>query len=159
MYDVFMSRIPWNKGLTKEDLRVAKNTSNTKSQFKKGQTPWNKGLKGVIIPWNKGIPRTEEEKRKMSLAKLGKPNPLIAGDLNPMYKPDRNIGYAQKHRVMRKKFEDIKVCQKCGSDYDLELSNISGKYLLEESDWQKLCINCHKKYDNIVRNFKSKQST
>jgi len=63
---------------------------------KKGHIPWNKGLKGVQkcseenkiklskrlknnpiskkgkIPWNKGIPRTEEEKKKISESEKGK---------------------------------------------------------------------------------------
>lgn len=33
----------------------------------KGQIPWNKGLKGVQVAWNKGIPRTDEEKKNISV--------------------------------------------------------------------------------------------
>ena len=36
---------PWNKGLTKDDPRVAKNTElSTKTRNDRGYTPWNKGL-------------------------------------------------------------------------------------------------------------------
>ena len=36
---------PWNKGLTKDDPRVANNLKNSiKTQFKKGEPAWNSGL-------------------------------------------------------------------------------------------------------------------
>jgi hypothetical protein len=38
----------------------------------KGRIPWNKGLKGVQQAWNKGIPRTEEVKKAVSKARIGK---------------------------------------------------------------------------------------
>lgn len=152
-----MARIAWNKGLTKADPRVAQYSSKNKTQFKKGLIPWNKDKKGVMPePWNKGMPRSEETKQKIRETKARRKHlyKKLAGKLNPMWKADRNISYAQKHRQMKPYFENIKECQKCGSTNDLELSNISGKYLLEVADWQILCISCHKKYDNIVRNFK-----
>lgn len=44
-----------------------------KGSFKKGLIPWNKNLKGVMPkPWNKGIPRSDEEKRKISKSHIGK---------------------------------------------------------------------------------------
>lgn len=43
---------------------------NTKGQFKKGCTPWNKGVTKSedyrLSGWTKGIPRSEETKRKIS---------------------------------------------------------------------------------------------
>ena len=150
MYNISMPRYAWNKGLK------GKQTANAGS-FKKGEhrnkaTEFKKGL----IPWNKGIPRNEETKQKIRETKairkyLYTPR---TGELNPMWKKDRDIGYTQKHRIMRKAFVNIKECQNCGSIDDLEIANISGKYLLNINDWKKLCISCHKKYDNIVRNFK-----
>lgn len=52
--------VPWNKG---------KKTGICVNPFPKGHSPWNKGLIGL----NKGIKRSEETKRKMSLASKGKP--------------------------------------------------------------------------------------
>lgn len=149
----------WNKGLTKDDPRVARNTSNPRTQFKKGMTPWNKGLKGIMKPWNKGISHTEETKRKIQETKAKRKHLYIklVGELNPMFKKNRDIGYKQKHRIIKKSFLHIKNCQKCGSDNDLELSNISGNYLLELSDWQILCSSCHRKFDNAGINFKGKE--
>lgn len=38
----------------------------------KGKTPWNKGLKGVQLSTRKGVPRSEEEKKRISMAtKIG----------------------------------------------------------------------------------------
>ena len=37
--------------------------------WKKGITPWNKGLKGAQVAWNKGIPMSEETKQKLSKIK------------------------------------------------------------------------------------------
>ena len=43
------------------------------NQWNKGRTPWNKGKKGVMpTPWNKGIPCSEETKKKLKKASLGK---------------------------------------------------------------------------------------
>jgi len=49
-----------------------KNNDLCKSCFLKGHVSGNKGKKGQI-PWNKGIPRTDEEKRKMSESSIGLP--------------------------------------------------------------------------------------
>ena len=60
--------VPWNKGLTKDDERVAKNIANgfSKTQYKKGDIPWNLGKK-----WSK------ESKDKMSNSHKGKPSSTL----------------------------------------------------------------------------------
>jgi len=39
----------------------------------KGRIPWNKGCKGCQTSWNKGLKMSEEARKNMSKAKLGKP--------------------------------------------------------------------------------------
>ena len=39
-----------------------------RTEFKKGQTPWNKGTKGVMKAWNKSRELSEEQKRNVSIA-------------------------------------------------------------------------------------------
>jgi group I intron endonuclease len=46
-----------------------------------GKTPWNKGLKGYMVPWNIGVPMTNEVKEKVSKNRKGK----TAGENHPMY--------------------------------------------------------------------------
>lgn len=43
------------------------------SDSHKGQTPWNKGKKGLQTAWNKGIPATEEEKQRLRDISLARP--------------------------------------------------------------------------------------
>jgi len=51
-------------------------------QAKLGKAPWNKGTKGIMIPWNKGVPMSDEQKEKLSLAKIGKPSPRLGAKLS-----------------------------------------------------------------------------
>lgn len=44
----------WNKGLTKDDPRVAQYVSKGGGQFKKNHHTWNKDTIGVMKAWNKG---------------------------------------------------------------------------------------------------------
>ena len=44
-------------------------------QAKLGKAPWNKGTKGIMIPWNRGVPMSDEQRVKLSLAKIGKSGP------------------------------------------------------------------------------------
>jgi len=67
-----IGNIPWNKGLTKEDLRVNKNTTNankTRNQLIKD---------GKLSIWNKGLtkedPRVNRYSIKIKTSKTGKPN-------------------------------------------------------------------------------------
>jgi hypothetical protein len=79
--------MPWPKGQhhTKEQNQKTSETLKGhphRGQFQKGDSPWNKGLKGIQlsntgqfikghIPWNKGLPMLEETRHKVSCAKKG----------------------------------------------------------------------------------------
>jgi len=73
-------QVPWNKGIPRTEEERKKMSKSQKERFKR-EDPWNKGKTGIFsqealqsmsekrkgaIPWNKGIPRTPEEKKKMS---------------------------------------------------------------------------------------------
>lgn len=58
--------------------------------------------------------------------------------------------YALHHWIRRKRGEPVK-CDFCGAlatDRRIEWSNISGQYKEEITDWQPLCVPCHRRYDD-----------
>ena len=67
-----------------------------------------------------------------------------------------NIGYTGLHVRIRKQLGTPKHCSKCGLNdpkRKYQWSNISGKYKHNLSDWARLCVPCHKKFDlNRIRN-------
>jgi len=60
-----------------------------------------------------------------------------------------NAGYMAKHKWINQQKGDPRYCEKCKSTKEkaYHWSNISGRYLKDFSDWQRLCVSCHKKYD------------
>ena len=59
-------------GWTHSDETRAKLSKLRKGIINVGRTPWNKGLKGVQLSTRKGVPRSEEEKKRISMAtKIG----------------------------------------------------------------------------------------
>ena len=67
------------------------------------------------------------------------------------------VSYKTLHGWMRKNLPkpNPDVCQICKQDSTQEVSNKSGKYLRDLSDWWWLCRRCHKNYDNIKLNLKT----
>ena len=39
------------------------------------------------------------------------------------------------------------ICEKCDSTKNIEWSNVSGQYIKNLLDWQRLCKKCHCRYD------------
>ena len=85
------------KNKFKKNNKEWKHPNAVKNQFKKGHNksenwrkkvvgrkPWNKGLKGFGTSWNTGLKRSEETKKKISLARVGKGG--RSGDKNPAWK-------------------------------------------------------------------------
>ena len=61
------------KGVPKSKKHKAKLKKHLKKfMFKKGEMPWNKGLKGKQVAWNKGKKFSIESRMKMSLSQKGK---------------------------------------------------------------------------------------
>lgn len=80
----------------------------------------------------------EERNKKVSISKMGSKNPAWVGN---------KVKYNPLHQWVRKYKTPRIKCEFCGLKKILELSNKSGKYLRELSDWQWLCKSCHSKYD------------
>ena len=62
-------------------------------------------------------------------------------------------GYDAKHYWINKKLGKPKYCEFCKktNKKNYQWSNKSGHYIKDISDWQRLCISCHIKYDRDKR--------
>ena len=59
-------------------------------------------------------------------------------------------GYFGLHHWVQRKLGKPNLCLFCGkTNGKFEWSNISGKYLQDVNDWQRLCVPCHRQYDNV----------
>jgi hypothetical protein len=64
-----------------------------------------------------------------------------------------DAGYSAKHKWIKDKLGNPNYCEHCKKT-DKKLyhwSNISGKYKKIVSDWQRLCVSCHTRYDTAKR--------
>jgi hypothetical protein len=94
--------------------------------FKKGNIPWNKGLKEFL-----GI---ESE--------------------HPRWKGE-NAGYVSKHKWVAKHLGKAIFCSfNCNHiSTKYEWANISGEYKRELNDYLSLCAKCHRQFDNAKRGY------
>lgn len=140
-----MTKIPWNKGLTKADPRVAKYTEKMRitktgipvkhaKQFKKGMVPWNKGKK-----------YTEQDKAKLNTDGLQYGRGRTKGQL-------LKISYMNIHYWVRKQKGKASKCTDCGAtEGKFEWANIDHKYSLNLNDYIELCKPCHGKLDIEIK--------
>lgn len=84
-------------------------------KFKKGHTPWNKGLKGVYSLWPNGRVISEKQKKKMSKAKEGKNYPKLSQALKgrKAWNEGKKTGFVSKtpektKQKLSKKWRGIK---------------------------------------------------
>ncbi len=114
--------IPWNKGM--RGLHLSPLT-----EWKKGETPTNsKVFKKGLIPWNKG-----QDNGKSA-----------------WFYRDRILEYKALHKRINRKFKEVETCMFCGKKGCLHCANVSGEYRENLSDWMKLCVSCHMKYDRGI---------
>lgn len=90
----------------------------------------------------KGRIFSKEWREKISLGLKGK----CMGEYNHNWKGDE-VGYNALHERIRRRLPKPKVCQLCNIIPPYDIANISGKYLLDLSDWLWLCRSCHKIFD------------
>lgn len=100
---------------------------SSKSEFKKGLVPWNKGLKG-----------------------FGKNNNQVKGKDSGKWKGN-SVSYYALHGWVKYWRGRPKKCEHCGKIVTIpnliHWANKSGEYKRDLNDWLRLCYKCHKKYD------------
>ena len=139
-----LGSIPWNKGLTKEDSRVNKNTKNTnivRNQLIKD---------GNLFAWNKGLtkddPRVDKYSKSMKISKTGVPNYKLRKPLTTeKYKSFSNFIYNFKGRLYTNWIfpilkRDNFRCTICESSIKLEVHHLKQyeKIYLESVEELKL---------------------
>jgi len=96
----------------------------------------------VHIDMNKckdcGIKIGKKSERCYSCSKKGSRNPQWVGSL---------VGYNALHAWVRRNKQKVNVCENCNKKKSYDLSNISGKYLRDLSDWKWVCRTCHMEGD------------
>lgn len=62
--------------------------------------------------------------------------------------------YGTLHNWVRRNFGTPSQCENCGTkdSKKFEWANISRKYLMDRSDWARLCCKCHRRYDLGTKN-------
>lgn len=109
--------------------------ANPSYQIPKGNEPWNKGTKGLILP-NSGSFTSERTS--------GENNSKWAGD---------DVGYGALHIWISNHFgsaDEQGHCELCGAssrERRLQWANLSYEYTREQSDWAAMCSPCHTRYD------------
>lgn len=113
-----------------------------------------KALSG-LVPWSKGLSVSEDERLKR-FSDAGraatKPEPwnkgLRYGRANWIRLKDLNR-YRNIHKRITRKFGKLSYCEDCKRE-DLKIyhwANLSGRYLVDRSDWRRLCPKCHMRMD------------
>lgn len=99
---------------------------------------------------------SEEHKRRISLKLKDKKRPdlieKIGGSKNPGWKGD-NVSYITLHKWIRNHLPKPELCQICKKLPPKQLSNISGKYKRDVTDYQWVCIRCHMVFDDRLEPF------
>lgn len=94
----------------------------------------------------KGREFTLECRKKMS-----KNHRNIKGKNNPNWQGN-NIGYSGIHRRIRLQLPKPNLCNNCKKIPPYDLTNKSGKYKQNLSDWEWLCRKCHMQSDGRLDN-------
>lgn len=97
-----------------------------------------------------------EHRKSLSLARKGR----FSFQDSPLWKGD-DVSYGTLHQWVHKKMGTPMVCEKCGiskkNNRQIHWANKSKKYKRIESDWIRLCVSCHKKFDlNRIKKYGDK---
>lgn len=109
-----------------------------------------------VIPWNKGLKASEDERVKRCVDaahSAPKPEPWNKGQRNAVKLLYNKNLYRNIHKKAVKLFGKPMQCEDCKRS-DLQRfhwANISDKYILERSDWKRLCPKCHSWFDKTKK--------
>ncbi len=90
-------------------------------------------------------PRTEEVKRKISLANSGESNGLWKGN---------DVSLKGLHKWIERHKPKPDVCERCRKQKPIDLANISQNYKRDINDFEWLCRSCHMRGDGRINNLK-----
>jgi hypothetical protein len=90
---------------------------------------------------------SEKSKIKMSQSAIG----IHRGDKDGNWKGN-DVGYRGLHIWVQNELGTPDTCEHCGKSNlkgkQIQWANKSGNYLRDITDWLRLCVPCHKKYDS-----------
>jgi len=119
-----------------------------RGKYRRGENP--KSRNGFKVGHRKyegvGAPRGSHNSPATEFRKGDK---RIVGKNNWNWKGEKS-SYTAKHQWIRRKYGQPQECEICGTTENrmYHWANISGQYKHKKSDWMRLCVPCHKKYDN-----------
>ena len=116
--------------------------------FQPGHTPWNKGNRATTtrsckICFKSFEVKTSEAQRGHGVVCSKTCRAKNSEEDNP------SGNYSAIHKWVSRRLGTPSKCDSCGSvgRKKYEWSNKSGRYLPEFSDWQRLCVPCHRRFD------------
>ena len=128
-------------------------------KFEKGKYKRTRSIKKAVSTMLVKLWKNPEYRKRMSLSHVGhkqsketieKRIPQISGKNNGMWKGDA-IGKHAVHNWIKKVLGKPTMCEHCLADglsrHQIHWANKSGKYLRRVSDWIRLCMSCHMRYD------------
>ena len=95
--------------------------------------------------FTKGHIMSDEIRQKIRKTLTGRKRVVAFGEFSPNWRGDM-VGYRGIHSWIEKTFGKPNRCEECKNkgDWRYEWSNLSGKYKRQRSDWERLCVYCHR---------------
>lgn len=119
---------------TDEEITQKRRMVGRRNGIQKGNIPWNKNTKGIIIPWNKGLIGVQK-----------------AWNKNLGLKIVQTTEYQKIHKWIKNNYPKLEKCEYCLENKKLDYANISQTYEYNIGDWVQLCRSCHNQYDSSIK--------
>lgn len=117
-------------------LYVSGHNTKGKQLSEQARNNISEGRKGIIF--------SESHRKRISEVRIGKG----LREENHNWK-GMNIGLSALHKRIRTYLPRPELCVLCNKVPPIDVSNKSGKYLHDLSDWQWICKKCHYHYDDL----------